>query len=116
MSSKEPAPCVKEKAKIPFITTETPNVELLYRFTHSANQLCVYGAVTDWCETLARTAAEIRNNSGKELTISSLTKIPRAPAASGELGAPENLVFRVTFTKKSTQIPFIREQDFYYPI
>ena len=44
---------------------ESSNVELLYRSIHSANQLCVYGAVTNWCETLGRTESEKRNNSGK---------------------------------------------------
>ena len=29
---------------------ESSNVELLYRILHSANQLCVHGAVTKWCE------------------------------------------------------------------
>ena len=27
---------------------ESSNVELLYRIIHSVNQLCVYGAVTNW--------------------------------------------------------------------
>ena len=47
---------------------ESSNVELLYRIIHSVNQLCIYGAVTNWCETLGRTESEKRNNSGKELT------------------------------------------------
>ena len=34
---------------------ESFNVKLLYRTVHSANQLCVYGAVTNWCETLGKT-------------------------------------------------------------
>ena len=75
---------------------ESSNVELLYRIIHSANQLCIYGAVTNWCETLGRTESEKRNNSGKELTshllnnhdvnteeIGSLVKIPRTLIASG---------------------------------
>ena len=49
---------------------ESSNVELLYRIIHSANQLCIYGAVTNWCETLGRTESEKRNNFGKELTSS----------------------------------------------
>ena len=74
---------------------ESSNVELLYRIFHSANQLCVYGAVTNWCETLGRTEAEKREKSGHELNrrlfkernvnteeVSSLVKIPRAPPAS----------------------------------
>ena len=31
---------------------ESSKGELLYRIIHSANQLCVHGAVTMWCETL----------------------------------------------------------------
>ena len=42
-------------------------MDLLYRIVHSVNQLCVYGAVTNWCETLGRTEAEKRENSGHEL-------------------------------------------------
>ena len=56
-----------------------------YRIMHTANQLCVYGAVTNWCETLGRTESEkvlrIRNMNTEE--ISSLVKIPRAPPALG---------------------------------
>ena len=75
---------------------ESSNVELLYQIIHSANQLCICGAFTNWCETLGRTEFEKRNNSGKELTshllnnhdvnteeISSLVKIPRTLIASG---------------------------------
>ena len=75
---------------------ESSNVEMLYRIIHSANQLCIHGAVTNWCETLGRTESEKRNNSGKEQTshllnnhevkteeISSSVEIPRAPPASG---------------------------------
>ena len=85
---------------------ESLNVELLYRIIHLANQLCVYGAVTNWCETLGRTEAEKRENSEHELNrrlfkernvnteeISSLGRIPRTPLASGNLKAPETSRF-----------------------
>ena len=39
---------------------ESFNVDLLYRIMHSANQLCVYVAVTNWRETLGRTESEKR--------------------------------------------------------
>ena len=74
---------------------ESSNVELLYRNIHSPNQLCVYGAVTNWCETLGRTESE-KKKTGHDLNrrllkeqkinteeISSLVKIPRTPLASG---------------------------------
>ena len=43
---------------------ESSNVELMYRIIHSANQLCVYGAVTNWCETLGRTEFEKQKKLG----------------------------------------------------
>ena len=57
----------KEKKDTIHHNGESFNVELLYRIIHSANQLCVYGAVTNWCETLERTESEKRENSGHEL-------------------------------------------------
>ena len=78
-----------------FTLMESLSLELLYRIVHSANQLCVNGAVTNRCETLERTESEKRENSGQELNqrllknqnfnteeISSLVKILRAPPAS----------------------------------
>ena len=32
------------------VTVDASNSELLYQTVHSANQLCIYGAVACWCE------------------------------------------------------------------
>ena len=33
-----------------FFNADASNTELLYRTIHSANQLSIYGAVSNWCE------------------------------------------------------------------
>ena len=70
------------------------NIDLLYRTVHSANQLCVHGAVTNWCETLGRVVFEKRENCGHDLDrrllneertnaeeIDSLVTVSRIPPA-----------------------------------
>ena len=107
---------------------ESSNVELLYRIIHSVNQLCVYGPVTNWCETLGRTEAEKGNNSGKELTshllnnhdvnteeISSLVKIPRAPPASGNRMRQRLLSFG-SLSPRSLLKCLYQRALFYYPV
>ena len=97
---------VKGKTKTPFITMENLSLwSSCYRIMHTANQLCVYGAVTNWCETLGRTESEkvLRNRNMNTEEISSLVKIPRAPPASGEPNASETSKFQVSFSEKSTQ-------------
>ena len=74
---------------------DASNVELLYRIIHSANQLCVYGAVTNWCE-------ESQHDYWRDQFFD---KDTTSPCCFGEPSAPKNLVSRVTFTKRSTQIP-----------
>ena len=41
------------RSAIHFIA-ESPNIELLFRKIHSANQLSIYGAVSSWCDDLVR--------------------------------------------------------------
>ena len=41
---------------------ESSNTELLFRISHSANQVCFYGAVTDWSQRLGRREAEREEN------------------------------------------------------
>ena len=35
-------------------TAEIPNAELLFHSIHTANQLSIYGAVSNWCEEFAQ--------------------------------------------------------------
>ena len=72
------------------------NIDLLYRTIHSANQLCVHGAVTKWCgnmsgaksggtspsrhESARKTHREIQI---KQEDLKSLAAFPRLPHASG---------------------------------
>ena len=100
----------KRKSKdIIHYSGESSHVELLYRTVHSANQLCVYGAVTDWCGTLGRTAAE-KNWTMVEEPQSEyggdkfFSKDSPNRHWFGEPNAPENLMFRVVFTKNSLRI------------
>ena len=94
---------------------ESFNVKLLYRTLHSANQLCVYEAVTNWCETLGRTETEkrkfwatiesktVEKSAHKKEEISSLVKITTSTLSFGEPNASETSKFRVSFSEKSTQ-------------
>ena len=68
------------------------NIDLLYRTVHSANQLCIYGAVTKWCGTNSGEASQSRLESTrktcpeiqvKQEDFKSLVDIPRLPHASG---------------------------------
>ena len=45
---------------------EYSNVDLLHGTVHSANQLCIHGAVTKWCETQSGTDSGKRSNPGYE--------------------------------------------------
>ena len=67
-------------------------INLLHRNVHSANQLCVYGAVTKWCGTNSGEASQSRLDSArkrspeiqiKQKDLKSLVDIPRLPHASG---------------------------------
>ena len=51
---------------IPF-NGEHCNVDLLYRTTHSATQLCIYGAVTKWCGTNSGETRQSRLGSARHL-------------------------------------------------
>ena len=42
------------------------NFDLLYRTIHSANQLCIYGAVTQWCGTNSEEASQGRLESARK--------------------------------------------------
>ena len=68
------------------------NIYLLYRTIHSANQLCIHGAVTKWCGTNSGEASENRPESARKTSpeiqikqedLKSLVGIPRLPHASG---------------------------------
>ena len=75
---------------------EYDNIDLLYRTVHSANQLCIYGAVTKWCgkqsradsgeaiesrpESARRTPREIQI---KQEELKSSDDFPRLPPDSG---------------------------------
>ena len=68
------------------------NIDLLYRTDHSANQLCIYGAVTEWygsnsgeasqsrLESTSKTSPEIQI---KQEDLKSLVDFSRLPHASG---------------------------------
>ena len=98
---------------------ESYKVELLYRTVHSANQLCVYGAVTGRCETLGRTAAEknwtmVEEPQSEYRGDKFFSKDTPNRHCFGEPNAPENVMFRVGFTKKSLQILSL-ERRFFCP-
>ena len=66
------------------------NIDLLYRTIHSANQLCIYGAVTKWCGTNSEESGQSRLESARKTSpetqikqedLKSLVHIPRLPHA-----------------------------------
>ena len=68
------------------------NIDLLYRTIHSANQLCIYGAVTKRCGKKSGEASQSRLESARKTSqkiqikqedLKSLVDIPRLPHASG---------------------------------
>ena len=68
------------------------NIDLLYRTVHSANQLCIYGAVTKWCGPNSGEASQSRPERARKMSpelqikqedLKSLVYIPRLPHASG---------------------------------
>ena len=68
------------------------NIDLLYRTVHSADQLCIDGAVTKWCgtnsgeacqSTLESTRKTYPENQRRQEDLKSLIDIPRLPHASG---------------------------------
>ena len=68
------------------------NIDLLYRTVHSANQLCIRGAVTKWCGTNSEETSQSRLESARKTSpetrikqedLKSLLGIPRLPHASG---------------------------------
>ena len=44
------------------------NIDLLYSTVHSANQLCIYGAVTKWCGTNSGEASQSRLESTRKIS------------------------------------------------
>ena len=44
------------------------NIDLLCRTHHSANQLCIYGAVTKWCGTNSEEASQSRHESARKIS------------------------------------------------
>ena len=65
----------------------------LHRTIHSANQLCIYGAVTKWCGTHSEEASQSRLESARKTSpetqikqedLKSLVDIPRLPYTSGK--------------------------------
>ena len=67
---------------------ECCNIDLLYRTVHSANQLCIYGAVTKWCGTNSGDRLESARKTSPENRIKredlkSLVDMPRLLQASG---------------------------------
>ena len=74
------------------INGEYGNIGLLYRTVHSANQLCINGAVTKWCGTTSGEASQSRLESTRKTSpeiqmkqedLKSLVDIPRLPHTSG---------------------------------
>ena len=68
------------------------NIDLLDKTMHSANQLCIYGAVTKWCETNSEESGQSRFESARKTSpesqikqedLKSLIDILRLPDASG---------------------------------
>ena len=68
------------------------NIDLLHWTVHSANQLCIYGAVTKRCGTNSGEASQSRLDSTRKTSpeiqikhedLKSLVDIPRLPHASG---------------------------------
>ena len=68
------------------------NVDLLYRTVHSANQLCICGAVTKWCGPNSGEANRSRPEGARKMSpeiqikqedLKSLVDIPRPPHAPG---------------------------------
>ena len=107
---------------------ESSNVELLYRIIHSANQLCVIGAVTNRCETLGRAEIEKKKKSGHDLNrrllkeqkinteeISSLVKIPRTPPASGNRMRQKLQSFELLSARSQLKHNYARA-GFYHPV
>ena len=105
---------------------ESSNVELLYRIIHSANQLCVFGAVTNRCETLGR--AESEKKTGHDLNrrllkeqkinaeeISSLVKIPRTLLASGNRMRQKLQSFELLSARSQLKHIYARA-GFYHPV
>ena len=100
------------------------NIDLLYRTVHSANQLCIYGAVKKWCGTNSGEVSQSRPESARKMPpdiqkkqgdVKSLVEIPRLPHASGN---------RMLQTLKDfNSMPFMSKTEylqttakFYHPI
>ena len=57
---------------------EYGNINLLYRTVHSANQLCIYGAVSKWCGPNFGEASQSRPESARKMSPEILTKKGRS--------------------------------------
>ena len=82
------------------------NIDLHYRTIHSANQLCIYGAVTKWCGTNSGEASQSRLESARKISpeiqikqedLKSLVDIPRLAHASGDR-MPRKISIRCHFS------------------
>ena len=114
----------KNKRDTNHFNGEYCNIDMLYSTVHSANQLCIYGAVTKWCGTNSGEASQSRLESTrktspeiqiKQYVLWSLVDIPRLPHASGNRML-QNL-------KDFNSMPFMSEiedlrttANFYHPI
>ena len=72
---------------------ECVNINLLYRTVHAANQLCICGAVSEWCGPNSGEASQSKPESARKMSPEiqikqeapkSLVGIPRLPHASGK--------------------------------
>ena len=78
------------------------NIDLLYRTVHSANQLCIYGAVTMWCgknsgeaQQTRKYSQDISRNSNKAGGSQVIGEYSKTTASVGKPNAPEFERFQV---------------------
>ena len=107
---------------------EYSNVDPWYRTVHSANQLCIHGAVTKWCETQSGTESGKRSHPGYESArrtprenemkreeLKSLVDIPMLPPALGNRML-QNLESFESMPRRN-QMEFLRTTaGFYHPV